>query len=148
MHLWFEHVLLLSLAFDFASGGMLPCLMPVYLYMFDRWYPTWFGMFGVLLAQTLLTGGLQTCFGRFDFRKCFRWSTAMFWRACFGMFISARWYTDMFWHACSSTCLCFAFANTCDWCYTEGRAGHNKSAQNSRKQVWRACTLWNACFTR
>ena len=31
MHLWFEHVL--------GSGGMLPCLMPVYLYMFDRWYP-------------------------------------------------------------------------------------------------------------
>ena len=35
----FEHVLLLSLAFDFASGGMLPCLMPVYSCMFDRWYP-------------------------------------------------------------------------------------------------------------
>ena len=35
----FEHVLLLSLAFDFASGGMLPCLMPVYSYLFDRWYP-------------------------------------------------------------------------------------------------------------
>ena len=88
-HLWFEHVLLLSVAFDFASGGMLPCLMPVYWYMFDRWYP------------------------------------------------------DMIWHVSSSTCLCFAFANTCARCYTEGRAGHNKSTQNSRKQVWRACTCCN-----
>ena len=25
---------MLLVAFDFASGGMLPCLMPVYLYMF------------------------------------------------------------------------------------------------------------------
>ena len=30
---------LLSQAFYLASGGMLPCLMPVYSYMFDRWYP-------------------------------------------------------------------------------------------------------------
>ena len=29
----------LQLAFDFPSGGLLPCLMPIYLYMFDRWYP-------------------------------------------------------------------------------------------------------------
>ena len=35
----FEHVLLLSQALYFASGGMLPCLMPVYSYMFDRRYP-------------------------------------------------------------------------------------------------------------
>ena len=28
-----------TIAFDFASGGMLPCLMPDYLYLFDRWYP-------------------------------------------------------------------------------------------------------------
>ena len=61
--------------------------------------------------------------------------------ACFGMCVSARWYTHMFWHACSSTCLCFAFANTCDRCYTEGRAGHHKSTQNSRKQVWRLAGL-------
>ena len=26
-------------AFDLASGGMLPCLIPVYSYMFDRWNP-------------------------------------------------------------------------------------------------------------
>ena len=81
-HLWFEHLMLLSLAFDFASGGILPCLMPVYWYMFARWCP------------------------------------------------------DMIWHVSSSTCLCFAFANTCARCYTEGRAGHNKSTQKSRKQVW------------
>ena len=62
-HLWFEHLMLLSLAFDFASGGILPCLMPVYWYMFARWCP------------------------------------------------------DMIWHVSSSTCLCFAFANTCArWC--------------------------------
>ena len=28
-----------TIAFDFASGGMLPCLMPDYWYLFDRWYP-------------------------------------------------------------------------------------------------------------
>ena len=28
-----------TIAFDFASGGMLPCLMPVSLFIFDRWYP-------------------------------------------------------------------------------------------------------------
>ena len=70
--------------------------------------------------------------------------------ACFGMCVSARWYTHMFWHACSSTCLCFAFANTCDRCYTEGRAGHHKSTQIPENKCggWRACTFWNACFTR
>ena len=51
---------------------------------------TWFGMFGVLLPQTLLKGGLQTCFGIFDFWKCFRGSTAMFWHV----------YLGMFWHVC------------------------------------------------
>ena len=28
-----------TMAFDFHSGGLLPCLMPVSLYIFDRWYP-------------------------------------------------------------------------------------------------------------
>ena len=28
-----------TIAFDFPSGGLLPCLMPVSLYIFDRWYP-------------------------------------------------------------------------------------------------------------
>ena len=32
----FEHLPLLSQAFDLASGAMLPCLIPVYSYMFDR----------------------------------------------------------------------------------------------------------------
>ena len=35
----FEHVPLLSQAFDLASGGMLPCLISIYSYMFDRWNP-------------------------------------------------------------------------------------------------------------
>ena len=79
-HLWFEHLMLLLLAFDFASGGILPCLMPVYWYMFARWCP------------------------------------------------------DMIWHVSSSSLTWFGMI--CARCYTEGRAGHNKSTQKSRKQVW------------
>ena len=29
-------------AFDLASGNLLACLIPVYSYMFDRWYPDMF----------------------------------------------------------------------------------------------------------
>ena len=39
MFVIFEHVPLLSQAFDLASGGMLPYLIPVYSYIFDRWNP-------------------------------------------------------------------------------------------------------------
>ena len=145
--------------------------------MFDKWYPDMFwhvwckrmllvvrcyafchvcsntsdrrcnALCFVLFAHTLLTGGLLTCFGRFEFLKKLQ-ALHCHVLACFGMFVSARWYTDMFWHACSPACLCIAFANTCDRCFTEEQAGHHKSTQNSRKQVWRVCTFWNACFTR
>ena len=55
----FEHVPLLTLAFDFASGGMLPCLMPVYSYMFDRWNPD------MIWHVYVLPGDLLPCFGMF-----------------------------------------------------------------------------------
>ena len=91
----FEHVPLLSQAFYFASGGMLPCLMPVYSYMCDRWHPdmiwhVWckrmllvvhcnvFVMFEhvPLLSQTfyLASGGMLPCL-------------SMFWHVYTGMFM-------------------------------------------------------------
>ena len=60
----------------------------------------------ISLISENVSGGPLPCFG-------------MFVVACFGMFVSARWYPDMFWHACSPTCLCLAFANICDRCYTD-----------------------------
>ena len=97
----FEHVPLLSQAFYFASGGMLPCLIPVSSYMFDRWYPDMFwhvwytriflvvycNVFVIfehvpLLSQTFYfaSGGMLPCLMPV--------SSYMF----------DRWYPDMIWH--------------------------------------------------
>ena len=52
----FEQVPLLSQAFDLASGAMLPCLIPVYSYMFDRWNPD------MIWHVYVLPGDSLTCF--------------------------------------------------------------------------------------
>ena len=49
-------------------------------------------------------------------------------------YMFARWCPDMIWHVSSSSLTWFGMI--CARCYTEGRAGHNKSTQKSRKQVW------------
>ena len=94
-----EHVGCCLQAFDFSSGGVLPCFKHVCQMV--SWHAlaclidgllTCFGMF----AQTLLTDGFAMllpcllkhfwqavllCFDLFwfEYRKCFRWQTAMFW---------------------------------------------------------------------
>ena len=75
-----------------ASSGALLCLCHVGSNTSDRRCCYVF----ILFAQTFLTGGLLTCFGRFDFRKCFRWHTAMFmfWHVCCPKMLRSR--TDMF----------------------------------------------------
>ena len=104
----FEHVLLLSQAFYFASGGMLPCLMPVSSNMFDRWYPdmfwhVWctrmllvahcnvFVMFEhvPLLSQAfyLDSGGMLPCLTPVYLYMCDRWYPDMFWHVYTGMFM-------------------------------------------------------------
>ena len=104
----FEHVPLLSQAFYFASGGMLPCLMPVYSYMFDRWYPdmiwhVWckrmllvvhcnvFVMFEhvPLLSQAfyLASGGMLPCLMPVYLYMFDRWYPDMFWHVYTGMFM-------------------------------------------------------------
>ena len=58
MCLWCLSILpLLSQAFDLASGAMLPCLIPVYSYMFDRWNPD------MIWHVYVLPGDSLTCFG-------------------------------------------------------------------------------------
>ena len=91
-----------SRAFDLCSGGLLPCLNPVYSNMFDTWYPDMFWHVWcqrmllvvhhcvcVMFAQTLLTGCCYVfvLFATAMLKSMFRWHTA-------------RWYTDMFWHVC------------------------------------------------
>ena len=66
-----------TIAFDFPSGGLLPCLMPVSLNMFDRWYPDmiWHvccGMFGhVCFCQVVYWHVLARLFSDM-FVSCFR----------------------------------------------------------------------------
>ena len=108
----FEHVPLLSQAFYFASGGLLPCLMPVYSYMFDRWYPdmiwhVWckrmllvvhcnvFVMFEhvPLLSQAfyLASGGMLPCLMPVYLYMFDRWYPDMFWHVYTGMFMLSVW---------------------------------------------------------
>ena len=64
-----------SQAFDLASGGLLPVLIPVYSTMFDRWYPD---MFWRVWCPTMLRVVLclcPVCSNTSDRR-----STGMFWQ--------------------------------------------------------------------
>ena len=135
-HVWCERHWLCI--FDFSSGGMLPCLMLVYSYMFDRWYPD-------MIWHVWCPVGTNTSDSR---------SADMFWQvwfpkmlqvvhchvlACFGMFVSARWYTDMFWQMVVS-CLLEHFWQVLYWVADRTRQDHAKI----QKKGWRACLLWNA----
>ena len=123
-----------TIAFDFASGGMLPCL-----YLFWQvvsWHDLaclvhrmllmvhckrlWFEHLMLLsLAFDFASGGILACFD-----------------ACLLIYVcqvvSLTWF-GMF---RLRHVLCFAFANTCARCYTEGRAGHKQEhAKSPEKQV-------------
>ena len=72
-----------TIAFDFASGGMLPCLIPVSLFLTGG-ILTWFGMFVV------------ACFSMF---VSARWYADMFWHGYDGMVVTCL--LEHFWQVLS-----------------------------------------------
>ena len=111
-------------AFDLATGGLLPCLIPVDSNMFDRWYPDmiWHVWCPTMLqvvdchvyalfTQTLLPDDILTCFGMF------------------GISLLKHSWQVFYWHVLA----CFLFDSALDSPMTGGILSSGQDKMSSRE---------------